>query len=80
MNNKLKLSNSQLLELQAKSKWDIPLTPIQKNEFNDLADGLYRDINNNRMNNGKRELYETADVVPTIADLEFVRELNSQLL
>lgn len=75
MKTRNKLSRANILELHDTCKFGIPLTPDQQKEFQDLADGLYSDINDNRKKAGELPLYETQEIIPTLADLEFVREL-----
>ncbi|HBB04290.1 TPA: hypothetical protein DCZ39_05365 [Patescibacteria group bacterium] len=77
MNTK-QLSRANMLNLHAQSKFNIPLTSTQKDEFFDLAEGTgqFNEINSNRKEAGEPPLYETRDAVLTIADLELAREMN----
>lgn len=70
------LPQSQLTALHAESKWDRPLTNDQLEEFKNSAIGFYQKINCNRLHNGQLILYANSEVRPTMADLEFVRELS----
>jgi hypothetical protein len=76
MKNNKKLSRADLLTLQQQAQFLIPLTPIQLKEFRDLADGVYMWINDHRRQLGELPLYGPCETVgPTVADLEFVRQL-----
>ena len=76
---KTRLSRAEILELHRKSKFSMTLTDVEKKEFEYLAEGLYRDINENRRKSAELPLYETDVTVPTRADLEFARELDHEL-
>ena len=72
---KNKMSRAQTLELHSDAKWNIQLTPTQLDEFNNLSYGIGSYINDNRLKVGELPLYHTSDVIPTLADLEFVRTI-----
>ena len=74
-----RISQTEMAELYQTAKWDIPLNDEQKIEFEDLADSLYQWINDNRMKMGQPQLFETRDVVPTLADLEYIRQLDKEI-
>lgn len=74
------LSRAKVLDLHNQSKFEIALTQDQKNEFWDISEGYHTEINDNRKKNGEFPIYETDEVVPMLADLEFVRSLAIEVM